>query len=266
MRALLIVLVAVVAASGCTDANAPSTRPAPPVSTTRALTTSKSAARPHEQSQAVVDARRGAALVRLGHVIDGDTLALAGGARVRLAQIDTPEKYGHAECYGARASVRLTQFIPSGSRLRLVRDPALDDRDRYGRLVRYVYAGSTNVNVAMVRAGAASVWFYEGVEGAYSRDLLRAVRSARRAQRGVWGACPEATFDPYHGFSSGSFGSRDVGDAVRGAQAISATGRLPVAPPFPPDVDCSDLAGPVRVTRDDPHNLDRDGDGIGCDS
>lgn len=217
-------------------------------------------------SQAVEDARRGAALVRLDHVVDGDTIAIASGERVRLAQIDTPEKYGHEECYGRQASVTLARLLPVGTRVRLVRDPALDDRDRYGRLVRYVYVGSSHVNVAMVRMGAASVWFYEGVEGAYSRELVRSARSARRAGRGVWGACPVAKFDPYRGFSSGAVGISDAAQGAKDLDRPHQNRRIPAAPPYPPDVDCSDLSGPVRVTADDPHNLDRDGDGIGCDS
>jgi hypothetical protein len=46
----------------------------------------------------------------------------------------------------------------------------------------------------------------------------------------------------------------------------SDTHGLPAGPPPGPDVDCSDLPGPVWVGSSDPHDLDRDGDGIGCDS
>lgn len=37
-------------------------------------------------------------------------------------------------------------------------------------------------------------------------------------------------------------------------------------PEYPPDVDCADVDGPVEVTGDDPHGLDRDGDGSACES
>jgi hypothetical protein len=37
-------------------------------------------------------------------------------------------------------------------------------------------------------------------------------------------------------------------------------------PPYPPDVDCGDLSSSVRVVGSDPHGLDRDGDGFGCES
>jgi hypothetical protein len=39
----------------------------------------------------------------------------------------------------------------------------------------------------------------------------------------------------------------------------------PCVPPYPPDVDCSDISGPVTVTGSDPHRLDADGNGIGCE-
>ena len=44
-----------------------------------------------------------------------------------------------------------------------------------------------------------------------------------------------------------------------------AEGYEPCVPPYPPDVDCPDVDGPVSVTGDDPHGLDRDGDGTGCE-
>lgn len=50
------------------------------------------------------------------------------------------------------------------------------------------------------------------------------------------------------------------------AGSSCAPGCDPCIPPFPPDLDCSDVDGPIRVTGDDPHGLDRDGDGIACES
>jgi len=48
--------------------------------------------------------------------------------------------------------------------------------------------------------------------------------------------------------------------------ANCAAGYSPCVPPPPPDLDCSDLDGPIKVTGSDPHNLDGDGDGWGCES
>jgi hypothetical protein len=56
------------------------------------------------------------------------------------------------------------------------------------------------------------------------------------------------------------------GDGGTGATGSCAPGYSPCVPPPPPDLDCADLDGPIRVTGSDPHNLDGDGDGWGCES
>ncbi len=87
--------------------------------------------------------------------------------------------------------------------MRLVGDPALDDRDRYGRLLRYVFVGDTDVNVALVRRGAASPYFYRGERGRHAETLLDAADAARAEQRGFWGACPSARLNPGLGSLTG---------------------------------------------------------------
>jgi endonuclease YncB( thermonuclease family) len=124
----------------------------------------------------------------VGHVVDGDTLRLRDGAYVRLVQIDAPE--AGQECYAAAATRELARLVPRGSRVLLEADPALDRVDRYGRLLRYVVTNATaNVNVELVRRGAATPYFYDGDRGRYARRLLAAVAAARREHRGMWGAC-----------------------------------------------------------------------------
>ena len=123
-------------------------------------------------------------------VNDGDTLTLTSGARVRLVQIDAPEL--ESDCYGRPALRALIALVPKGTRVILVRDPGLDDRDRYGRLLRYLFVRDENVNVQLVREGAASPYFFRGDRGRYADALLDAVDEARAAQRGYWGACPGA--------------------------------------------------------------------------
>ena len=137
------------------------------------------------------EAQRAAATIEW--VTDGDTLRVRGGERVRLLQIDAPE--AGEECYARRATAELIRLTPRGTRVALETDPALDARDRYGRLLRYVHVGSTNVNVELVRRGAATPWFYGGDRGKYAHRLLDAVADARRARRGMWGAC-EVVWSP----------------------------------------------------------------------
>jgi micrococcal nuclease len=131
----------------------------------------------------------------VARVIDGDTLETSDGERVRLVQIDAPERQ-EGECYAAESTAALADLIPAGAEIRLEADPRLDDVDRFGRLLRYVHRGDTNVNLELVRRGAASVWFFEGDWGRYADELLDAARGAEDAGRGLWGACPAAELDP----------------------------------------------------------------------
>ena len=79
-------------------------------------------------------------------VVDGDTIVLADGRRVRLVQIDSPE-LGQGECYSRQARAALLSLLPPGrARVRLELDPRLDRTDRYGRTLAYVFKGRENVN------------------------------------------------------------------------------------------------------------------------
>ena len=131
----------------------------------------------------------------VARVADGDTLTLRDGRRIRLVQIDAPE-LGTGECHSRASRTALLVRTPVGSRVTLDADPALDRVDRYGRLLRYVRRGAANVNVELVRAGAAAPYFYGGDRGRYASLLLAAARAARLAHRGLWKACPGTPLDP----------------------------------------------------------------------
>jgi micrococcal nuclease len=121
-------------------------------------------------------------------VADGDTLVLEGGDRVRLVQIDATE-LGEGECYAEEAMAALEELVPPGATVRLEADPRLDDVDDFGRLLRYVHSDGRNVNLELVREGAAAPYFFHGERGRYATELEAAGRAAREAGRGLWGAC-----------------------------------------------------------------------------
>jgi endonuclease YncB( thermonuclease family) len=127
-------------------------------------------------------------------VVDGDTVRLRDGRQVRLVQIDAPEAQG--ECYGREARQALLALLPLPSSVRLETDPALDRRDRYGRLLAYLYRDGLNVNLALVRRGAAAPYFYRGARGRYAAQLLKAARLAQAERRGLWAACPRTRLEP----------------------------------------------------------------------
>jgi endonuclease YncB( thermonuclease family) len=119
---------------------------------------------------------------RVDHVVDGDTIALRNGQRVRLVQIDTPEVFFGTECYGRAASAQTKRLLPFGSRVRLFAEPATDRVDQYGRLLRYVVRinGAVNVNLRLVAVGAAAPYFYNGRRGRYAVRLEVSPRGRRR--------------------------------------------------------------------------------------
>jgi endonuclease YncB( thermonuclease family) len=146
-----------------------------------------------------------AQLARIAYVVDGDTVDLTDGARVRLVQIDTPEVYNVPECYGERASAVTERLLPRGTLVRISPEPRTDSIDAYGRLLRYVVRvrDGLNVNVQLVRLGAAAPYFYDGRRGRYARLLVRLALRARAHRLGLWGRCPRTPWDPDHGVSTG---------------------------------------------------------------
>ena len=207
----------------------------------------------------------------VARVIDGDTVTLADGRRIRLVQIDSPE-LGTGECYSRKARAVLVGLMPSGSRVELEADAELDHVDRYGRLLRYVWHGGRNVNLQMVTAGAAAPYFYERTRGKYADALERAARDARAGGIGLWGACRGTAYDPSRAVSTGSKGraaTSPVGTAAPSASSCDPNYAGGCVPPYPPDLDCDDIRrmgiAPVRVIGADPHRLDGDGDGLGCE-
>ena len=202
--------------------------------------------------------------VRVAEVLDGDTIRLASGVRVRLVQIDAPESLG--ECYGAEAGDVLRRLLPAGSRVRLERDPALDDVDRYDRHLRYVYRGGTNLNLALVRRGAASVWFFDGDRGRFAPQLLAGAREAKAQKRGAWGAC-RARLDPTGAFETFPKRAPPPGGNCHPSYAGACLD------PSASDYDCVGgggdgpaFTGRVRVVGYDEYDLDENGDGVACET
>ena len=134
-------------------------------------------------------------------VSDGDTLRLTNGRKVRLLQIDAPEN--GTDCYGRDATRTLIGLTPKGTRITLEADRSLDDKDTYGRLLRYVLVDGANVNLELVAQGAAAPYFFRKERGRYADALLDAAKTARNEHRGFWKACPDAELNPGLGSVTG---------------------------------------------------------------
>ncbi|WP_308406553.1 thermonuclease family protein [Streptomyces sp. AC555_RSS877] len=244
-----------------TSATQPSENPHPdsPAGTTKppAEPSDDPAATPTTKPKPPSTAPPGVVVLR---VIDGDTLEVRGDggvlprdtvARVRLLEIDTPER---GACFADEATARTATLLPPGSHIRAERDVELTDR--YDRYLLYVWnAQGTFVNESLVRSGHAEAVLYPPNDKYWTR-ISDAENAAQQAGAGLWTACPEQPET-----------STSPPDSPDSAPDTPGRPDLPDGPPAgAPDVDCSDLPGPVWVGPDDPHRLDRDGDGIGCEA
>lgn len=139
-----------------------------------------------------------------GHIdraVDGDTISvrLKSGTLVVVRQlaIDSPEKYGTRygspdECGSAAASRFMEAF--EGSAVRLVSDSSQSDRDRFGRLLRYIdLASGTDLGAAEVRAGLAVPFAFDARPQRIARYERLAHRAAASA-RGTWGSPCDGDF------------------------------------------------------------------------
>jgi micrococcal nuclease len=122
-------------------------------------------------------------------VVDGDTITVlvAGRAeRVRYIGMDTPETRHpvKGEEPGGREAAAANRALVLGKTVRLELD--VRERDRYQRLLAYVYVGELMVNAEMVRRGCAhAVTLPPNV--AHAERLVRLEREARQTRRGLWG-------------------------------------------------------------------------------
>jgi len=121
-------------------------------------------------------------------VIDGDTVELKNGERLRYNDIDTPETVHpskQVECYGPQASEKNKDLVEGEIILVELGSP---EKDRYGRLLGYVYIDDLFVNAELVRGGYAKVNSY-GNPGSKLSNLLDIEKNAKKSMNGLWGAC-----------------------------------------------------------------------------
>ncbi len=136
-------------------------------------------------------------------VLDGDTIVIDFGTvseRVRLLGIDTPESVDPnrpVQCFGAEATAHLQELLPVGTTVLVERD--VDARDRYGRLLAYVFRSDDDlfVNAALLRGGFADMAILPP-NTSYRDELEAAFARARTEDAGLWAHCdgPDQPLDP----------------------------------------------------------------------
>lgn len=206
-------------------------------------------------------------LFKIIKVTDGDTItAIIRGKNesIRLLGIDTPETVDvrkPVQCFGKAASDKMRSLV-LGKFVKLIDDSTQGNRDKYKRLLRYVYlpdSKATFVNGEMVKQGYA--FSYRQYPTKMLEKFNNFEKYARENNLGLWGACP-ITLTPL--IPTSSLKQSLPQNSVESATSYSGG-----------DKDCSDFAtskaaqtffisqgGPAS----DPHRLDADNDGLACES
>lgn len=209
----------------------------------------------------------GGIFVKVVNVVDGDTIKIETGETVRYIGIDTPETVHPdkpVQCYGKEASDKNTTLV-EGKIVELEKD--ISEKDKYGRLLRYIWLGDMLVNETLVREGYAQSSSYPP-DIKYQDRFLAAQKLAREEQKGLWGAVcaitatPQPTKKPTQAATT-----TNTGDATpTGAQSNGSNGTYAC--------NCSKTCGQMSSCAEAQYQLnvcgctarDADDDGVACDS
>jgi endonuclease YncB( thermonuclease family) len=202
-------------------------------------------------------------------VIDGDTLTLNMNGKketLRLIGMDTPETVDPrkpVQCFAKEASAKAKEML-TGKRVRIEADPSQGERDKYNRLLRYIFLeDGTFFNKVMIEDGYAHEYTYN-IPYRYQSEFKEAETRARESKRGLWG---------------------DVcnGDTMQSASSVESHSPAPtqalVAPVAPKassgyTCNCSKTCANMSSCSEAQYQLntcgcsarDADDDGIACDS
>ncbi|HZG88119.1 thermonuclease family protein [Paenibacillus sp.] len=248
-----------------------------------AATTQEPGAQPTEEPAAEAPAAESEEPERIAaqivSVVDGDTMKVKIQGHpeeetVRLLLVDTPETQNANQPFGAEAT-NFAKAELEGKEVRLEKD--VSDRDRYGRLLRYVYVGDRMFNELLLEKGLARVAVYP--PDVKYVDAFRAIQDeARRAELGIWSIENYATEE---GFNEEAAAPKPPAEPQpepaprEPATPAPAPAPAPAKKPAPSESNvfyknCTEVrnAGKAPIRRGDPGystKLDRDGDGIACE-
>jgi micrococcal nuclease len=198
-------------------------------------------------------------------VVDGDTVTISINGKnetLRLIGINTPETVDPrrpVECYGQEASAAAKRML-TGKTVRLEADETQSERDRYDRLLRYIYLeDGTFVNKWMIQEGFAYEYTYD-MPYKYQKEFKAAQRAAQEQQKGLWNPTTcKNTITP----SIGSLETENKAQEFANVSVVSG------------DKDCKDFTSQSEAQSfffsqggpsADPHKLDSDKDGVVCES
>ena len=125
-------------------------------------------------------------------VTDGDTIHInynGKNEKVRLIGLDTPETKDPRkpiQCFGREATAKMTE-LAENKNIRLEFDKTQGERDKYGRLLAFVYSeNSKNLAYEMIRQGYGNEYTYNSNPYKYQNEFKEAARKAREENKGLW--------------------------------------------------------------------------------
>lgn len=125
-------------------------------------------------------------------VVDGDTIDILKNnnkERIRLLGINTPETVDprkSVQCFGEQASNKAKELLENKS-IKMESDPTQGDKDKYGRLLRYIYLeNGTFVNLVLIQEGFAYEYTYD-TPYKFQKEFKAAQKNAEAQKKGLWG-------------------------------------------------------------------------------
>jgi len=204
-------------------------------------------------------------------IIDGDTIDVSVRGkteRVRLLSVDSPETKDPrkpVQCFGAEATKKLQSMI-SGKFVKLTSDRTQGDRDKYKRLLRYVHDGNIFINAEMVKQGYA--FSYKEYPTKYLTEFNSYEKLARENSLGLWSACNAVSPTKSVTITVPTNTNTQKNFVPQVKQQAA-----PLVYTSGGDKDCSDFSTHSQAQAffnaagaGDPHGLDRDADGLACET
>ena len=234
------------------------------VSSDRDMKVMASRAETHTEEPEVADSevlkRKYYAVIK---VVDGDTLAVDMDGMIetiRLIGINTPETVDPrktVECFGVEASKKAKELL-SGKRVRIEKDPTQGERDKYGRLLAYVYLeNGLFFNKYMVAEGYAYEYTYN-MPYTYQSEFKAAQASAEANKKGLWAS------DVCENYQNAPAPPPQLPPSA--VSEYSCSGNTYNCTDFSTHAEAQSVYEVCGEISNDVHGLDRDGDGLACET
>lgn len=150
---------------------------------------------PSDTPSPTIGPKHGGVIATVVNVVDGDTIKIDSGEVVRYIGIDTPETVDPSrpvQCFGKEASTKNEELV-QGKRVELEKD--VSEKDKYGRLLRYIWIDDTLINEVLVREGYAQSSSYPP-DVKYQDRFVEAQRLAEAESKGLWGSVCAVSLTP----------------------------------------------------------------------